>query len=163
MDLSNDTHRQESIDRLVNTALNYVGVPTHKYSGVVRGMNPIDGFDCSGFICYLFNEIGLSLPTYFNRSGIIHHVRHAREWFDFAGEYITDGSHNRGDLVFFSNGGNMPTHVGLLTNPKQMIHASPKHHDKVLIENVDEYIAKLSIKPGKRFTHNPIGYKRVIF
>jgi cell wall-associated NlpC family hydrolase len=48
-----------SVDRnvLILFAKNYLGIP-YRYAS----MNPVKGFDCSGFVNYVFNNFNISLP-----------------------------------------------------------------------------------------------------
>ena len=82
-------------------------------SYLTAGADPA-GFDCSGFTSYVFDKEGVTLP------------RRAVEQYEFAVK-ITPEDAQIGDLVFFSNGGEV-NHVGILISergaPKQMIHSS---------------------------------------
>jgi cell wall-associated NlpC family hydrolase len=93
---------------LINEAQKHIGV-----SYLTAGADPA-GFDCSGFTMYVFSKQGINLP------------RRASEQFNFA-QKISPEEAQFGDLVFFSNGGDI-NHVGILINekgaPKKMIHAS---------------------------------------
>ncbi|MFM6945546.1 MAG: C40 family peptidase [Flavobacteriales bacterium] len=94
--------------QLLNTATQLAGVPYK-----AAGTDP-SGFDCSGFTSYVYAKQGIILP------------RRAVEQYNFA-QKITAEEAQYGDLVFFSNGGEI-NHVGILISekgaPKQMIHAS---------------------------------------
>lgn len=87
-----------------------------KHLGVAylsAGSDP-NGFDCSGFTQYVFAQQGVDLP------------RRAADQYN-AVVIIDAKEAQAGDLVFFSNGGEV-NHVGILINkkgaPTQMIHAS---------------------------------------
>lgn len=69
----------------------------------------MDGFDCSGFVQYVFARANLALP------------RSVREQFD-AGEAV-DGAPQPGDLVFFAIDGGRVSHVGIATGPDTFVHA----------------------------------------
>jgi len=73
------------------------------------------GFDCSGFARYVFEEDGLYLP------------RTASEQAE-AGRWVPLDELDEGDLVFFSEVGSKPHHVGIVVSqagePLRMIHAS---------------------------------------
>ncbi|MDP4087537.1 MAG: NlpC/P60 family protein [Bacillota bacterium] len=82
-----------------------------KYSGtryVWGGITP-SGFDCSGFIYYVFNNVGVSLPRTV-----------ASQWA--ATESV--GFPNPGDLVFFETYKKGPSHVGIYIGGNQFIHSS---------------------------------------
>jgi cell wall-associated NlpC family hydrolase len=94
--------------KLLQEAQRHLGVPYKE-----AGMDP-SGFDCSGFTCYVFESSGVTLP------------RRAADQYAFC-QKITPEEARAGDLVFFSNGGQV-NHVGILISEKgtakQMIHSS---------------------------------------
>ena len=100
---------------VVGIALQYLGVPY-----VWGGSSPSTGFDCSGFVMYVFAQVGVSLP---------HHA--ASQW-----SYGTPVSRDQlapGDLVFFSGLG----HMGIYIGGGQFVHA-PHTGDVVKISSMDE-------------------------
>ncbi len=74
------------------------------------GASP-SGFDCSGFIYYIFNQYGTFMP------------RMADEQFK-VGLAIHVSELQAGDLVFFSTYEPGPSHVGIYIGNDQFIHAS---------------------------------------
>src|SRR5690349_19927661 len=68
---------------LVETAMGFRGVPYRN-----GGSDP-SGFDCSGFVQYVFAQYGLAMP------------REVREQYSF-GETIKVEDARAGDLIFFS-------------------------------------------------------------
>ena len=101
-----EVKRIAKADNLINTALKYLGV---KYRW---GESSPEGFDCSGFTKYVFNEEGIKLTrTSYSQ---------CRE-----GEKI-DGIENlkRGDLVFFGGENSIRTvgHVGIVTEVDSVAH-----------------------------------------
>jgi cell wall-associated NlpC family hydrolase len=99
---------------VVRTALEYLGTPY-----VLGGTSPA-GFDCSGFVQYVYRLHGVELPRYVaNQAGVGRHV---------------DRSDIRpGDLVFFSTTGPGFTHVGIATSRDAFVHA-PNSRSAVRIE-----------------------------
>lgn len=71
-------------DEIANYALKFKGTP-YKFGGTTPS-----GFDCSGYIRYVFNEFGISLP------------RTSAEQFN-VGTAVSKGNLQKGDLVFFAN------------------------------------------------------------
>jgi cell wall-associated NlpC family hydrolase len=109
-------------------------VPTGHYSGVVGiamqylgtpyvwgGASP-SGFDCSGFVMYVFAQVGVSLPHYtvaqYNYPNAVSVPRNELQ---------------PGDLVFFAGLG----HVGIYVGNGQFIHA-PHTGDVVRIDSLSE-------------------------
>ncbi|MCX7780771.1 MAG: NlpC/P60 family protein [Negativicutes bacterium] len=91
--------------RIVSLAKRFLGVP---YAWA--GRSP-EGFDCSGFIQYIFNQYSIPLP------------RMADEQFEI-GIAVPQNDLQPGDLVFFSTYEPGPSHVGIYMGEGQFIHAS---------------------------------------
>jgi cell wall-associated NlpC family hydrolase len=77
---------------------------------VFGGMSP-GGFDCSGFVCYVFRQAGISLP------------RMADLQFD-AVKHVSRSNLQTGDLVFFQTYAPGASHVGIYVGDGKFIHAS---------------------------------------
>lgn len=69
------------------------------------------GFDCSGFVYYVYNQYGISLP------------RTADEQY-YAGQRVPLTAIQPGDLVFYSTYTSGPSHVGIYAGNGQFVHAS---------------------------------------
>jgi cell wall-associated NlpC family hydrolase len=100
---------------VVGIAMQYLGVPY-----VWGGASP-SGFDCSGFIQYVYNQVGVSLP------------HHAASQFGY-GTPVSISDLQPGDLVFFDGLG----HAGIYIGGGQYIH-SPHTGDVVKISNLYEH------------------------
>lgn len=76
------------------------------------GGNTIEGgFDCSGLVHYVFNDLGsLRLP------------RSTAQWAA-ASTPVPDGGLQRGDLVFFNTTGKPWSHMGIYIGNGQFVHA----------------------------------------
>ena len=97
---------EKQVDALIKTAKSYTGV---KY--VYGGADP-KGFDCSGYIMYIFKKHGTSVP------------RAADDQYDI-GRLVADTKKLvKGDLVFFSENRREISHVGLYLGGGNFIHAS---------------------------------------
>jgi cell wall-associated NlpC family hydrolase len=83
------------IARLLDLALALRGTPY-----LLGGDSPATGFDCSGFVRYVFTNQGIDVP------------RTVREQFAF-GRKIGDREIEPGDLLFFSTESRGATHVGI--------------------------------------------------
>ena len=91
--------------RIVADSMQYIGVPY-----VFGGTSPA-GFDCSGFVRYVFAQAGISLP------------RMADEQY-YMGTPIPTNELRAGDLVFFSTYEYGPSHVGIYIGDGNFINAS---------------------------------------
>jgi cell wall-associated NlpC family hydrolase len=99
---------------VVGIAMQYLGVPY-----VWGGASP-SGFDCSGFVMFVYAQMGISLP----------HLAAAQ--FNY-GTPISSDQLEPGDLVFFDGLG----HVGIYIGGGQFIHA-PHTGDVVKISSLGE-------------------------
>ncbi len=90
---------------IVSASMNYIGVPY-----VFGGTSPY-GFDCSGYVQYVFAKAGISIP------------RTADVQYEF-GTPISTTDLVSGDLVFFSTYTYGASHVGIYLGDNNFIHAS---------------------------------------
>ena len=86
------------------TALTFRGVPYKD-----GGADPT-GFDCSGFVWYVFGAHGVALPRT---------VSDQAQW----GQKVDGGDLRPGDLVFFSTTAPGPSHVGIMIGGDSFVHA----------------------------------------
>lgn len=116
-------------EALIAKAKELIGTP------YVWGGSTPSGFDCSGFIYYVYNQSGkkmnrFSADGYYNRS------------------YYVDKP-QPGDLVFFENTYKKGiSHVGIYIGDNQFIHASEKG---VIITSLDQTYYKAHFESFKRF------------
>jgi peptidoglycan DL-endopeptidase CwlO len=99
---------------VVGIAMQYLGVP-YRWGGA----DP-SGFDCSGFIMYVYSKVGVSLP------------HHAASQYG-AGVPVSRDQLQAGDLVFFNGLG----HAGIYIGGDQFIH-SPHTGDVVKISSLSD-------------------------
>ncbi|MGF7029907.1 peptidoglycan endopeptidase LytE [Paenibacillus mucilaginosus] len=88
---------------IIQTAYKYLGTP------YVWGGSSPGGFDCSGYVSYVFAQFGTQLP------------RTSLEMYQSAGTAVTDLQ--TGDLVFFAESGRV-SHVGIYVGNGQFISAA---------------------------------------
>ncbi len=121
---------------LVATARRQLGTP-YRYGG----MDPERGFDCSGFVCYVYNQAwGKRLP------------RTARAQSRYVVPLARDRLH-AGDLLFFDTryGGKGPVnHCGIYLGDGTFIHASSGRVHSVTISPLDHGFYRTRFKWGGR-------------
>ena len=81
------------------------------------------GFDCSGFVQYLYGQAGVALP------------RTAESQFE-VGRDLRPRDIAAGDLVFFRTDGRRVSHVGIATGDGGFIHA-PNARSQVRVDRLD--------------------------
>ena len=109
---------------VVATALTLRGTPYRN-----GGSEPSSGFDCSGFVQWVFAQHGTALP------------RDVKQQFD-EGRKIDADDVKAGDLVFFETVSRGASHVGIAIGGDEFVHA-PSSRGVVRIERLStEYWAK---------------------
>ena len=109
---------------VVATALTLRGTPYRN-----GGSQPSEGFDCSGFVQWVFAQHGTTLPR---------DVKH--QWDE--GEKIEADDLKPGDLVFFHTVSRGASHVGIAIGGDEFVHA-PSSKGVVRIERISsEYWSK---------------------
>ncbi|MGH3042741.1 MAG: NlpC/P60 family protein [Candidatus Rokuibacteriota bacterium] len=122
------------------------GAPPSKYGGVVGiamqylgtpyrwgGSSPSTGFDCSGFVMYVFSRVGVSLPRVVSAQYTV-------------GVAVSRSELQPGDIVFFNGLG----HNGIYIGGGQFIH-SPHTGDVVKVSSITGY-----------YSSNWVGARRVL-
>jgi cell wall-associated NlpC family hydrolase len=98
---------------IVRTAQRYVGVP-YRHGGAA----PVSGFDCSGYVMYVYEKNGILLP------------RSVQSQYR-VGRHIRFRQAKPGDLVFFKTSrAKKLSHVGIYMGGRRFIHA-PRTGKKV--------------------------------
>ena len=92
------------VEKIINYAKSFTGVP-YRYGG----QSPA-GFDCSGYILYVFRNFGIDLP------------RTAEDQFN-GGRRVTEKEARPGDIVAFKNG-NQIDHTGIYLGGGKFISAT---------------------------------------
>lgn len=103
-----DTNQQKKLSKgeyITATAIKYKGVP-YKFGGTSPS-----GFDCSGFVMYVFDKQGIKLP------------RTADKQFE-KGKVVARKDLQIGDLVFFTTYEKGASHCGIYMGKENFIHAS---------------------------------------
>jgi cell wall-associated NlpC family hydrolase len=122
---------------ILNTADNYVGT---KY--VWGGTTP-RGFDCSGFVQYVYRRHGIYLPRTSRQQATV-------------GQSVVRGlgSLRAGDLMFFATNGSRIDHIAIYAGNNQILHSSSSGGG-VGYDN-------LSTKRGRWFVSHHVATRRVI-
>ena len=102
---------------LSSPALSLRGAPYRNGGG-----DPANGFDCSGFVRYVYQQHGVPMP------------RAVREQFQ-VGKSVKRDRLEPGDLVFFSTVAPGASHVGIMIGGDQFIHA-PSERGVVRVESL---------------------------
>jgi len=113
-----EARNTESIPQtdVIATAMALRGTPYRN-----GGTEPSLGFDCSGFVQWVFAQHGTILP------------RETREQYD-EGRKVRRDDVQAGDLVFFETVSHGPSHVGIALGAGQFVHA-PSSRGVVRVEN----------------------------
>lgn len=119
-----------TIDNIIAVGKTFLGIP-YRWGGTSE-----NGFDCSGFIKYIFEWFGIQLP------------RTSREMANY-GTYVSKNDLQKGDLIFFT-GRNMNSgvigHIGIVvevTNEAiKMMHSSSSQGVHIEDLNKSAYFSK---------------------
>ncbi|MFZ4524206.1 MAG: C40 family peptidase [Chlorobium sp.] len=97
---------ERTFDRLFSSIDELLGAPYRSGGGTP------DGFDCSGFVQYLYKQqFRMILPRTTGELALI-------------GSVVPESNLRRGDLVFFSIDGSNIDHVGIMTDRHRFTHAA---------------------------------------
>ena len=94
-----------SSTKIVSSAKNLVGIK-YRFGGTTKA-----GFDCSGYIGYVYKQNGIKLPR--TSAGMYS-----------TGKSVKKANLQTGDLVFFNTSGKGVSHVGMYIGNGKFIHAS---------------------------------------
>jgi cell wall-associated NlpC family hydrolase len=134
--LANSSSSKKRARAALATGRQYIGVP------YVWGGSTPDGFDCSGFVQYVYRKHGVPLP------------RTSRQ-MAHAGERLTPSINNlrEGDLMLFRGRDGVISHVALYAGRNRILHSSSSGHGV----GFDD----LSSKRGAYFTSHLVAARRV--
>lgn len=117
-ELTSDPDRAD----IITNAQKYIGTP-YQWAGTL----PDEGFDCSGFVQYVFAESGYTIK------------RVAQEQADTAGVEVDEMA--PGDILCFGSSKYNIWHVGIYLGDNQFIHSSPV--GGVIISDLSKYDLRL--------------------
>ena len=124
-------------NKLIENALIYMNAPY-----LWGGRSPL-GIDCSGFTQIVYRLQGIDIP------------RDAYQQAEYGKTIESLNSSSSGDLAFFSELKNKITHVGILINKNEIIHASGR-------VKVDKITKDGIINKSGKLTHNLVTIKNII-
>ncbi|PRA66410.1 MULTISPECIES: C40 family peptidase [Pseudomonas] len=128
-------------DNILERGMSLIGT-RYRFGGTSENT----GFDCSGFIGYLFREeAGLNLP------------RSTREMINVKAPLVSRNNLKPGDLLFFStNGRGRVSHAGIYLGDDQFIHSSSRRSGGVRIDKLgDRYWSKTFIEAKRALAMAP--------
>jgi cell wall-associated NlpC family hydrolase len=126
LDREINAHSGIDRDKLISFAKNFLGTPYHYASS-----NPKEGFDCSGFVNFVFGNFHISLP------------RSSRE-FKKMGKSLKPDKFKEGDVVVFKSFRNKARigHVGIICEANglqsKFIHAASGQKRGIVISELGE-------------------------
>ena len=111
-------------DNIVDFGIDLLGTP------YVEASSSKAGFDCSGFVYYVFQQHKIQVP------------RSSSQFKNFGKEIPIDNVKKGDILLFLSPSRNVIGHVGIVTDPKgknsDFIHASSSREMKVIISSLKQ-------------------------
>jgi cell wall-associated NlpC family hydrolase len=122
-------------DSILERGFTLVGTP-YRYGGT----STKTGFDCSGFVSFLFRkEAGIELP------------RSTREMINLDAPKIKRSELEPGDVVFFNNRGRgRVSHAGIYIGDDQFIHSASSRSGGVRVDSLDDKYWRASFMQAKR-------------
>ncbi len=109
-----------NVEATLDRALDFIGIRYKR-----GGSSPETGFDCSGFVSYIYNEtLGLVLP-------------HNAKAISQQGARVDKTELQPGDLVFFNTMRRTFSHVGIYLGDNLFVHA-PRSGARVRIEDMTD-------------------------
>jgi cell wall-associated NlpC family hydrolase len=122
-------------DSLLERGFELVGT-RYRYGG----LNAETGFDCSGFVGFLFKEkAGIELP------------RSTREMINIKAPVVARSALKPGDVIFFNNRGRgRVTHAGIYIGDDKFIHSASRRSGGVRVDSLDDSYWKRSFMEAKR-------------
>jgi cell wall-associated NlpC family hydrolase len=111
------THYDSLRLRIIDKAKEHIGV------NYMYGRADKNGFDCSGYVQFVYSQLGYTLP------------RSSYEQFN-ASKQLKEHDAKPGDLVFFTTRGTRISHVGIYLGNNAFIH-SPSRGKQVCIDSLE--------------------------
>jgi cell wall-associated NlpC family hydrolase len=133
------TIEQRSADAVLGGAIAEVAMDLVGTPYLYGGTDPLEGFDCSGLVYYVYGQAGYSVP------------RTSREQFRAARKISVDDA-DPGDLVFFQDQTKL-SHVGIYLGEGRFVHA-PASGENVAVGSLDsQYYQEQLVAVGRLLPH----------
>lgn len=117
-------------------AIRAIGLVGHSYR---YGGADLDGFDCSGLVLFIHEQLGLSVP----RTAAEQHK---------AAQAVARGELQPGDLLFFRTRGSGISHVGVYIGENRFVHA-PQSGRLIELRSIDDtYYGRHLVAAGRLWT-----------
>jgi cell wall-associated NlpC family hydrolase len=130
--LTHESGSSAVVRKLTSYAYTLIGTP-YKFGGY----SPKTGFDCSGFVDYVFRHSGnVSLP-------------HNAHQISRYGLSVKSSQLREGDLVFYDTNNEAYSHVGIYLGNNRFIHA-PSSGGSVRTENMREHYWRTHYNGARR-------------
>ena len=136
-------------EHLVNLALKLVGCPY-----VWGGANPWTGFDCSGYVVWVYQVFGLLPSGDWTAQELYKHF--LAKLPQYSGPSVG------GDLVFYGESRERITHVMLNLSPDLVVGASGGDHTTTTLEEARRRGAQVKVKP-LHYRSDLVGLIHVVF
>lgn len=129
-------------DTILERGFELLGTPYRAGGGSAR-----TGFDCSGFVSYLFREeAGIELP------------RSTRDMIRMDAPVVSRDELQPGDVLFFNDRGRgRVSHAGIYIGNGEFIHSSSRRSGGVRVDSLDDRYWKASYIQAKRVLHDSAG------
>lgn len=106
---------------------------------------------------YVLEKAGLHIPTFVGMDNVQRPIRHANEFWDHYG--VATHTPQPGDILFFSQNGHNPTHLGFVRDEETYIHAPGIDKTRVELAKISFSTIAHSDNSQILYTVNPIGFK----
>jgi cell wall-associated NlpC family hydrolase len=104
------------------------------------GSNPLDGFDCSGLVCFAFQSFGIFPNKYRTTSQGIYN-RLLKE------SKTPEDTATFGSLAFYGQGKTKINHVGIMLNGELMVEAAGGDSSTLFLQDAKKQGACVRIRP----------------
>ncbi len=170
----NTTYQQEVIDFAVNIAKNWKTTYAHEQSNGIPDENGVYGFDCSGFVKYVFNSVMQKYVPVYNLSADVETLYATTDIYnsgctgEFNATRVDIDQLQPGDVVFFTSlaDGSSSTeigHCGIYMGNNEFVHSTSSWDDAVCIvplagSYLENYAGAIRYLPEKVIPANETKY-----